>query len=83
MLPISVHYIGTQYWSGGQFELYNILEPMGEHPVYSTVSGETIAKHGRVPAIVVITKGVSYVDDLGGFIDRATGKVSAGGTCDE
>ena len=52
MLPIPVHYIGTQYWSGGQFELYNILEPMGEHPVHSTVSGETRARHGRVPTIV-------------------------------
>lgn len=79
MLPISVRYIGTQYWSGGQFELYNILEPMGEHPIHSTVSGETIARHGRVPAIVVITKGVAYVDDTQRLIDRATGKVSTGG----
>lgn len=79
MLPIPVHYIGTQYCSGGQFELYNILEPMGEHPTHSTVSAETIAKHGRVPEVVTQTRGVSYVDDLGGFIDRTTGKVGASG----
>ena len=60
MLPIPVHYIGTQYWSGGQFELYNILEPMGEHPVHSTVSGETIARHGRVPAIVDNREGLGH-----------------------
>lgn len=69
MRPIPVHYIGTQYWSGGQFELYNILEPMGEHPINSTVSGETIAKHGRVPEVVTLTKGVSYVDDTQRRID--------------
>ncbi len=60
MLPIPVHHIGTQHWSGGQFELYNILEPMGEHPIHSTVSGETIARHGRVPTIVDNREGLGH-----------------------
>ena len=55
MLPIPVHYIGTQYWSGGQFELYNIFEPMGEHPQYSTLSRRTIETQGRT--IVRVEKG--------------------------
>lgn len=81
MVPIRAIYNGVQQ-AAEPFELWTILEPMGEHPVYSTVSAETIAKHGRVPEVVTLTKEVSYVEDLGGFSDRATGKVSTGGAQD-
>ena len=56
MTHIPATYIGKQEWPVGcrypSLLLYNLLEPMGEHPVHSTVSGETIARHGRVPTIV-------------------------------
>ena len=49
MQPIKVKFIGYQVWRYGQFKLYNLLEPMGEHPTYSTVSFNTIKLHGCEP----------------------------------
>jgi hypothetical protein len=41
-------YIGTQrgFRSIPSLELYNLLAPLGEHPVGSTVSRGTLEKHG-------------------------------------
>lgn len=50
-VPIKAIFNGVQQ-AAEPFELWTILEPMGEHPAHSTVSGETIARHGRVPTIV-------------------------------
>jgi hypothetical protein len=50
---IAVKYVGIQQDDiHGDFPLYNLLEPMGEHPVYSTVSLATIWKHGCYPFVV-------------------------------
>lgn len=49
MQPIKARFIGHQVWRYGRFALYNLLEPMGEHPVNSTVSFNTIQLHGYVP----------------------------------
>ena len=49
MQPIKVKFIGYQVWRCGRFKLYNLLEPMGKHPVYSTVSLNTIKLHGFEP----------------------------------
>ena len=51
VVPIKAIFNGVQQ-AAEPFELWTILEPMGEHPAHSTVSGETIARHGRVPTIV-------------------------------
>jgi len=53
---IRVKYIGRQVWRRGFFNLYNLLEPMGEHPVHSTVSLNTIKLHGFEP---YVEEGVS------------------------
>jgi hypothetical protein len=50
---ITVEFIGMQPDAiRGQFPLYNLLEPMGTHPVYSTVSLNTIREHGCEPCVV-------------------------------
>jgi hypothetical protein len=50
---ITVKYVGIQQDEiHGDFPLYNLLEPMGEHPVYSTVSLRTIQSHGYYPFVV-------------------------------
>ena len=48
---IKAHFIGHQVWRHGRFPLYNLLEPMGEHPVNSTVSLNTIKLHGFEPYV--------------------------------
>jgi hypothetical protein len=49
MNTIKVKFLGFQVWRYGRFALYNLLEPMGEHPVHSTVSLNTIKLHGFTP----------------------------------
>ena len=49
MQPVKVKFIGYQEWRRGRFALYNLLEPMGTHPVHSTVSLNTIHLHDCVP----------------------------------
>lgn len=47
-------YIGTQpgFRSIPAIELYNLLVPVGEHPVGSTVSRSTLERHGwHVPKL--------------------------------
>ena len=56
MQPIKVKFIGYQVWRRGRFKLYNLLEPMGEHPVHSTVSLNTIKLHGFTPLEMGETK---------------------------
>ena len=50
---VRVKYIGVQQFRDMAFPLYNLLEPMGEHPVNSTVSDNTITLHGRKPLVVI------------------------------
>jgi hypothetical protein len=42
------HYVGLQPGFGNlpAIELYTLLAPVGEHPVGSTVSRQTLEKHG-------------------------------------
>ena len=50
MRYIKVKYIGLQHTPHrGSFKLYNLLEPMNEHPVHSTVSLNTIHANGFEP----------------------------------
>jgi hypothetical protein len=49
MRQIRCKYIGTQVWRYGSFKLYNLCEQMGEHPVNSTVSENTIHSHDCEP----------------------------------
>ena len=48
---IRTKFVGYQVWRCGRFALYNLLEPMGEHPVNSTVSLNTIKLHGFEPYV--------------------------------
>lgn len=49
---VRVKFIGYQECrTVGRYALYNLLEPMGEHPVGSTVSGNTIGAHRCEPCI--------------------------------
>ena len=50
---VRVKFLGYQVWGKGKFPLYNLLEPLGEHPVNSTISENTITLHGRKPLIVI------------------------------
>ena len=50
---VRVKYIGVQQFRDMAFPLYNLLEPMGEHPVNSTVSHSTILTHGFKPLCVL------------------------------
>ena len=50
---VRVKFLGYQVWRCGKFPLYNLLEPLGEHPVNSTVSDNTITLHGRKPLVVI------------------------------
>ena len=50
---IRCKFIGVQHCKNISFPLYNLLEPMGEHPVNSTVSDNTITLHGRKPLVVI------------------------------
>lgn len=57
-----VKYIGVmdmeQY---GRIELFNLLHQVGEHPVDSTVSRQTLEKHGiTVPPFEELVKGEQY-----------------------
>ena len=45
-VPIRAIYNGVQQ-AAEPFELWTILEPMGEHPQYSTLSRRTIETQGR------------------------------------
>ena len=50
MRYIKVKYIGLQHTPHrGSFKLYNLLEPMNDHPVHSTVSLNTIHANGFEP----------------------------------
>ena len=50
MRYIKVKYIGLQHTPHREaFKLYNLLEPMNEHPVHSTVSLNTIHANGFEP----------------------------------
>lgn len=50
MKYIRVKYIGLQHTPHmGAFKLYNLLEPMNDHPVHSTVSLNTIHANGFEP----------------------------------
>ena len=50
MRYIKVKYIGLQHTPHrGAFKLYNLLEPMIEHPVHSTGSLNTIHAYGFEP----------------------------------
>jgi hypothetical protein len=52
---VCVEYIGIQEDERhGNYALYNLLEPMGEHVVYSTVSHHTITRAGKTPFVVKI-----------------------------
>ena len=46
MVPIRAIYNGVQQ-AAEPFELWTILEPLGEHPQYSTLSRRTIETQGR------------------------------------
>ena len=50
---IRCKFIGVQHCKNISFPLYNLLEPMGEHPVNSTVSHSTILTHGFKPLCVL------------------------------
>ncbi len=50
---VRVKFIGYQVWRRGRFALYNLLEPMGSHPVNSTVSRNTITMHDCTPLVVL------------------------------
>jgi hypothetical protein len=55
MRSITVEYIGVQRDdTHGDFPLYNLLEPMNGHPVYSTVSLNTIRAAGYCPFVVKV-----------------------------
>jgi hypothetical protein len=54
MVPIRAIYNGVQQ-AAEPFELWTILEPMGEHPPYSTVSRRTIEAQGH--QIVRVERG--------------------------
>jgi len=48
--PIKAYYNGLQEVPNQpSFELWTILEPMGEHCTFSTLSRNTIEKHGCTP----------------------------------
>lgn len=47
---VRTQFIGYQVWRRGRFALYNLLEPMGDHPIGSTVSFNTIQLHGYQPS---------------------------------
>ncbi len=49
MKQIHAKFIGYQVWRQGRFALYNLLEPVGEHPIHSTVSLHTLHVHGCEP----------------------------------
>ena len=50
MKYVKVKYIGLQHTPHrGAFKLYNLLEPMNDHPVHSTVSLNTIHANGFEP----------------------------------
>ena len=53
-VPIRAIYNGVQQ-AAEPFELWTILEPLGEHPQYSTLSRRTIETQGRT--IVRVEKG--------------------------
>ena len=50
---IRCKFIGVQHCKNISFPLYNLLEPMGEHPINSTVSHSTILTHGFKPLCVL------------------------------
>jgi len=52
--PIRAIFNGIQQ-AAEPFELWTILEPLGEHPQYSTLSRRTIETQGRT--IVRVEKG--------------------------
>ena len=54
--PIRAIFNGVQQ-AKEPFELWTILEPLGEHPQYSTLSRRTIETQGRT--IVRVEKGGS------------------------
>jgi len=56
VVPIKAIFNGVQQ-AAEPFELWTILEPMGEHPPYSTLSRRTIETQGRT--IVRVEKGGS------------------------
>lgn len=50
MIPIRAVYNGIQHFTGMQpIELWTIMEPMGEHPIHSTLSFTTIITAGYCP----------------------------------
>jgi hypothetical protein len=52
---VCVEYIGMQQDEyRGNYKLYNLLEPMGEHVVYSTVSHNTIVNAGFIPFVTKV-----------------------------
>ena len=53
-VPIKAIFNGVQQ-AAEPFELWTILEPLGEHPQYSTLSRRTIETQGRM--IVRVEKG--------------------------
>ena len=53
-VPIRAIYNGVQQ-AAEPFELWTILEPLGDHPQYSTLSRRTIETQGRM--IVRVEKG--------------------------
>ena len=52
--PIRAIYNGIQD-AAEPFELWTILEPLGEHPQYSTLSRRTIESKGKI--IVQVERG--------------------------
>lgn len=47
--PIPAIFCGLQRYKEEAFELWTILEPLGEHPQYSTLSRRTIERAGYEP----------------------------------